>query len=90
MNTITTTASEARKNLYTLIKEASKGFKSYEITLRGSENSVVLISKSELESWQETLDILNNPSEIEAIRKGKKEKKLISHNNLLKEISLSK
>lgn len=90
MNTITTTASEARKNLYNLIKEASKGLKNYEITLRGIDNPVVLISKAELESWQETFDILNNPSEIEAVRKGRKEKKLISHNNLLKEISLSK
>jgi PHD/YefM family antitoxin component YafN of YafNO toxin-antitoxin module len=88
MNITTTyTASEARKNLYSLIKSASQGLKAFEIKLRGSQ-PVVLINKSELESWQETLDILSNSEEVRAINKAKKSKKTISHAQLLKEIGL--
>jgi prevent-host-death family protein len=89
MNQITTlTASEARENLYTLIKTVSNGLRSYEINLRGA-NPVVLISKNELESWIETLDVLSSPKEVEAIKMGKKEKRLISHNDILKRLDLS-
>ena len=88
-NTITYTASEARKNLYDLVKSASKGLKTYEITLRGSEESVILMSKAELEAWQETLDILASPEEIRAVRNAKKEKKIVSHQNLLKALRLT-
>lgn len=87
-NTTTYTASEARKKLYSLIKKASKGLRAYEIKLRGAE-PVILINKNELESWQETLDILSNPEEVKAIRAAKKQKKTITHNQLLKEIGLS-
>lgn len=86
----TYTASEARKNLYNLIESASRGFKTYEITLRGAEDSVVLINKSELEAWQETLDILSSKDEIKVIREARKEKKTVSHQNLLKALGLTK
>jgi len=86
-NTTTYSASEARKNLYSLIKSASKGLKAVEINLRGSE-PVVIISKAELESWLETLDMLSNPEEARVVRKARNEKKVVSHNKLLKEIGL--
>lgn len=89
MNTICITTSEARKNLYDLIREVSKGLKTYEIRLRGSEDNVILISKAELESWQETLDILNSIEEMKAINIARKEKKTISHTDLLKSIGLA-
>lgn len=82
------TASEARENLYTLIKTVSGGLRSYEINLRGS-NPVVLISKSEIESWLETLDVLSSPEEFEVIKAGKKEKRLISQSDILKRLNLS-
>lgn len=82
------TASEARKNLYNLIRSAAKGLKSYEIRLRDSD-PVILVNKAEIEAWQETLDILSNPFEIKAIRRAKKEKKTISHQELLKSLKLS-
>ena len=89
MNQITTlTASEAREDLYTLIKTVSNGLRSYEINLRGA-NPVVLISKSEIESWFETLDVLSSPEEVETIKAGRKEKRLISHNDILKRLDLS-
>ena len=88
MNPSTTlTASEARDKLYFLIKSAAKGLLSYEIKLRGTE-PVVLISKNEIESWLETLDILSNPKEAKAIDKARKSKKFISHQQVLKEFEL--
>lgn len=74
LNISTLTASEAREDLYNLIRKASKGPRAFEIKLRGVD-SVILISKEELEGWLETLDILSNPEEREAIREGRKTKK---------------
>jgi prevent-host-death family protein len=89
MNSITPlTASEARENLYTLIKTVSSGLRSYEINLRGA-NPVVLVSKSELESWLETLDVLSSPEEVRVVNAGRKQKKLISHTDILKKLGLS-
>ncbi len=89
MNQVTPlTASKAREDLYTLIKTVSGGLRSYEIKLRGAD-PVMLISKSELESWLETLDILSSPIEVKAIKTAKKEKKLISHTDVLKKLGLS-
>lgn len=84
----TYTTSEARDNLYKLIRAASSGLSAFEITLRGSE-PVILINKSELESWQETLDILSNKKEIAKIRTARKQKRNISHTKMLKEIGIN-
>lgn len=69
---VTLSASDARADLYNLIKKASRGKESYEIVLRGSD-PVVLMSKEEVESWMETLDVMSSPSEVAAIREGMKE-----------------
>ncbi|MBI1863960.1 type II toxin-antitoxin system Phd/YefM family antitoxin [Candidatus Woesebacteria bacterium] len=87
MDTIVYTASEARKNLYSLIKAASKGIRKYESKLR-SGSSVVLLSKDELDSWFETLDILSNKEEPNVIRGARKEKATISHKELLEKIGM--
>lgn len=84
-NTTTYTASEARAKLYSLIKQAATGLKSFEIKLRGTD-PVILISKEELESWLETLDIMSNPEEVKAIEKARKEKKLIPYEKVLEEL----
>lgn len=89
MDTQVYTASEARKRLYDLIESAGKGLRTYEITRRGSGDSVVLLSKRELESWQETLDILSSKVEVKAIRKALRERRTISHKQLLKAIGLA-
>lgn len=83
----TYTASEARDKLYQLVKAAGTGLSSFEIILRGSE-PVILMNKAELESWQETLDILSNKKEITSIRRARKQKKIISHNKMLKRIGI--
>jgi len=89
INLTTYTASEARSKLYSLIASAAKGLKAFEIQLRGSE-PVILLSKSELLSWQETLDILSSKEEIKAIRAAKKEKKRYSHKEMLQIVGLEK
>jgi len=81
MTTITLTASDARENLYQLIKKASKGVQVFEINLRGSK-PVILMSKSELESWEETVDILSNPEEARALRQAMKETKTYSEEQM--------
>ena len=91
MNTITTQAilpaSTARQNLYSLIRSAAAGLRTYEITLRGTK-PVVLMSKEELDGWLETLDIMSNPEEVRAIRIAKKQKKNIPLEKLLKDLNL--
>lgn len=89
INTTTYTASEARDKLYSLIKEAATGLKAFEIKLRGSD-SVILISKDEVDSWLETLDIMSNPEEVKAIEKARREKGSISHEQVMKEFGLKK
>jgi prevent-host-death family protein len=87
MTTISLTASDARENLYQLIKKASKGIQMFEINLRGS-NPVILMSKSELESWEETADILSNPGEVKALRQALKETKTYSHEQIKKMLGI--
>lgn len=83
----TYTASEAREKLYRLIRMAGSGLRTFEIILRGAE-PVILMNRAELESWQETIDILTNRREINSLRKARKEKKLISHKRLLKTLKM--
>lgn len=86
-NLLTVTASEAREDLYNLVRQASKGLRSFEIRLRGVD-PVIMVSKSELDSWLETLDVLASPNEVKIIKSARKEKKLIPHQKALKELGL--
>ena len=79
---------EARDNLYSLVKSAAKGTRAYEIGTRSGE-SVILLAKTEVESWLETLDILTSSSEIAAVRKSRKQKKTVSHKDVLKTLGLA-
>jgi antitoxin YefM len=64
---VTVSASDARADLYNLIKRASRGQESYEIVLRGSD-PVIMMSKDELESWMETLEVMSSPKLVNDIR----------------------
>lgn len=86
-NLVTYTASDARDNLYTLLRSAAKGLNSYEINLRGNK-PVILISKEELEGWLETLDVMSSPEEVAAIEEGCRSKKTVSHNQLKKMLGI--
>ena len=66
MNTIS--ASKARNNLYKILDEVKNGLQSYTITLRG-EAQAVIINPEEVESWEETLDILSGNKLVEVLKK---------------------
>jgi len=84
-------ANEARSNFYDMIDETYKKFRSFVITHRGKPRAVVM-SIDELESWQETLDVIaENPNIVNDINKSKKEftrGKTISLDNLIKKYDL--
>lgn len=75
---VTYSASQARENFYGILKDASMGLQTYEVTQRSGE-SVVIMSKEDFEGWQETLDIMSNPDEYAAILRSGKQKKLYTH-----------
>jgi PHD/YefM family antitoxin component YafN of YafNO toxin-antitoxin module len=83
----TITASEARDNLYNLIRTASKGLRSFEIKLRGV-SPVMLISKEEIDGWLETFDIMSSPEEVKALREAMNDKTTIPLEKVLKELKL--
>ena len=63
-------ATNARKNLYKLIKEIGESHEP--ITITGKENSAVLVSEDDWHSIQETLYLLSIPGMADSIRKGLK------------------
>lgn len=75
----TYTASQAREILFQLIRQTNTGLVKPEITLKGVD-PVMLISKSEYESWMETLSI--TPSEKKAALEPINEAELIDINDL--------
>lgn len=68
------TASEARQNFYSLIKDVAKGLRSYEIRLRGSD-PVVILNKEELESWLETFEVLSDQKLVRDLKESLKDQK---------------
>ena len=90
MNTIS--SSKARNNFYKILNEVKNGLKSYTITLRG-EAQAVTINPEELESWEETLDILSDNKLVAQILKSQGEIKsgdYLSEDDLMKKLSISK
>ncbi len=81
------TASEARDNLYAILKDASIGLQTYEVTQRGG-SPIVIMSKEEFNGWQETLDIMSNPDEYKAILKSLREKKKVPLTTVMKKMGL--
>lgn len=71
MNTLSSVlpASEARNNLYTILDEVSNKFRRFTITLRGKAK-VVIMSAEEVESWEETLEIMSNKKLVNQIKNG--------------------
>ncbi len=63
-------ATNARKNLYKLIKEVGESHEP--ITITGKESSAVLVSEDDWCAIQETLYLLSIPGMADSIRKGLK------------------
>lgn len=84
-------ASEARSNFYDLIDEVSKTFKRFIITKRGRAQAIVL-NPEEIESWEETNEILADKKLMKAIKEGEEDVKkgrYITLEQLKKELKLN-
>jgi len=86
----TLSVSDARTNLYTIIKQVNDNLKRFFITHKGKPAAVVM-STEELESWEETLEILSDKKlykEIQQAEKEIKQGKSIPLEKILKELNL--
>jgi len=63
---------EAKKNLSAIVKDVDEKYDRFVITKNGIEKAVIL-SSEEFEGLLETLDILSNKEEREAIARAKKQ-----------------
>lgn len=68
------TASDARTNFYDLAEQVSEFSRRFTVTLRGKP-AVVIMSLDELESIEETLEIMSDPELVESIRRGEEDRK---------------
>ena len=86
----TISATNARANLYDLIDEVSKTGKRVGITKKG-ETKVVLMSAEELESWEETNEILSDKKLMRDLKQAEKdieEGNFITWEELKKELKI--
>lgn len=94
MNGLATTlsASEARRNFYTIIDEVNDKFKSFAITRRGRVQAVV-VSPEEVESWEETLEIMSDKKLMASIKRGEediKKGRVHTFEEVLKKLKISR
>ncbi len=81
------TASEARDNLYTLVKHAS--VIPITIHLQGeSPTDVVVMGKDEYDSWLETIEILSDSEAMQGIRESMKDTKFFTLDEVKKELGI--
>ncbi len=87
----TISATKARANLYDLIDQVASSGKRVGITKKG-ETKVVLMSLDELESWEETNEILSDKKLMRDIKAGEediKEGRYITFEQLKKDLNLN-
>jgi len=82
MKKTTYNASQAREHFYSILKDAAIG-QVYEVNSREMIEPVVIVSRSEYDSWQETLDLLASPKEVVELREALREKETMTHDLLL-------
>lgn len=81
-------ATEARKQLYKLIRAAGKPGAKVTITLEGYP-PVVMMSQEELEGWMETLEVMSDPQLVKDIAEAEKSKEFYDWEDVKKELGLS-
>jgi len=94
MSTLSTTlpASQARKNFYTMLDEVNTKLKSFTITLHGKVKAIV-INPDELESWRETIEIMNDKKLVKELKQSQQEIKrgeYITEKQLFKDLGITK
>ena len=65
----TLTASQARQNLFMLLKKSVKGH--VPVRISSQEGDVVLISQDDYESLLETLELLSTPGMLKSIKEAR-------------------
>jgi len=83
-------ASKARSNFYTILKQVANKLKRFTVTKRG-EAQVVIMHPDEVASWEETMEILADKKLTSKILKSEVERKTgksISEEELLKELGI--
>ena len=67
----TLTPTQARKELFTLLKRSVRGHQQFRIASK--EGDVVLLSQEDYESLLETLELLSTPGLLKSIRRARRE-----------------
>lgn len=67
----TLTATEARKELFTLLKRSVRGHRQFRI--KHKEGDVVLLSQEDYDALLETLELLSTPGLLRSIRRARRE-----------------
>lgn len=89
MNTILT-ASQTRANIYNILDQVKNNLAQFIISHKGVPTAA-LIPLEELESWQETLEIMSDQKLMKQIKQGEKDIKLgktIPMDKVIKELGL--
>jgi len=71
MSTRTLTATEARKELFTLLKRSVRGHQQFRITHK--EGDAVLLSQEDYDALLETLELLSTPGLLRSIRRARRQ-----------------
>ncbi len=67
----TFTATEARRELFNLLKRSTRRHEQFRITHKGGE--AVLLSQEDFESLLETLELLSTPGLVRSVRRARRE-----------------
>ncbi len=67
----TYTATEARRELFTLLKRSVRGHQQFRITHKAGD--VVVLSQEDYESLLETLELLSTPGLLKSVRQARRE-----------------
>lgn len=67
----TLTATEARRELFALLKQSVRRHEQFRITHRAGD--VVLLSQDDFESLLETLELLSTPGLLKSVRRARRE-----------------
>lgn len=67
----TYTATEARSELFTLLKRSVRGHQQFRITHK--DGDVVVLSQEDYESLLETLELLSTPGLLKGVRQARRE-----------------
>lgn len=67
----TITATEARRNLFELVKKSARGHVPFKITSKNGD--VVMLSGTDYESLLETLELLSMPGVLKGVREAKRD-----------------